>query len=628
MIPYRADIDGLRAVAVAMVLIFHFDLLPSVNGGFTGVDVFFVISGFLITSIVSRQIEGNTFNLSEFYLGRIRRLAPALLVVLVATMIGGWIYLLPNELVQLSREVVASQLYVANIYFWRNVNYFGLQADHAFLLHTWSLSVEEQFYLIFPLAYVALITRFRKWTLPIVLSPIALSFALNIALVSTKPEATFYLLPTRAWEFLVGTLVAIVSNRLSSRSSEALALLGLAGIVCSLTLYTKAIAFPGSFALLAALGTAAIIASGPSTTVSSVLGSSWFTYIGRISYPLYLAHWPINTFASQIYGRDYTIQVRLFMLLLSVMAAVVIYHGVERPVRSAAQLTIKLGASYAGFVIVTTIIAVVLIAGAGFPNRFSPETNHLASFVNDRSPPLSECQSADNLTCRIGASVEPTWIVVGDSHAWAAHAAFDLWLKERGEAALFAFQHSCPPLIGIHLAGDIRDQCFRFNSRVFEEVAKAPAIDKVLLVSIWRQGIEGLVTNSRARMLDNEESRAVFRQQLAATVSFLNTIGKKVYIFEPVPGARASVPIALARHRQAPEISGREYEETYADLFDVIKHHRNAIAGTFSSSKVLCSVSRCRSTLDGEPLYFDNNHMTRSSAHFWAEMLRKQIPAP
>ena len=197
---YRRDIDGLRAVAVLLVLVFHFRLIPLGKAGFLGVDMFFVISGFLIMSIVRQQLDDGTFQLRAFYLARIRRLAPALSVVLFFTLLYGWIRLLPLEFAEMGRQVASAQFYVSNVYYWRNFNYFGLGTDQVYLLHTWSLAVEEQFYLLFPLATMALHRWGRTWFWRAVASVALFSFLLNIFWVVPKAMNTFYLLPTRAWE--------------------------------------------------------------------------------------------------------------------------------------------------------------------------------------------------------------------------------------------------------------------------------------------------------------------------------------------------------------------------------------------------------------------------------------------
>ena len=205
---YRADVDGMRAIAVMLVLVFHFSLFTGARAGFLGVDVFFVISGFLITTILKRQLDAGNFSLGAFYVNRIRRLAPALFAVLLMVSCAGVWWLFPNELIELSKQIAVSQLYIANIYYWRNINYFGLGVHDIFLLHTWSLAVEEQFYLLYPMCILLLHRHLRRYFWAAIGLGFLVSLGLNILFVSQKPEATFYLLPTRAWELLMGALVA------------------------------------------------------------------------------------------------------------------------------------------------------------------------------------------------------------------------------------------------------------------------------------------------------------------------------------------------------------------------------------------------------------------------------------
>ena len=228
-----------------LVLVFHFDLVSGGGAGFIGVDVFFVISGFLITSILRRQINEGTLSLRSFYLGRIRRLAPSLLVTLVAVLVTGSALLFPNDFVELATQVLASQFYVANIYFWRNINYFWMGASNAFLLHTWSLAVEEQFYLFYPLAVIAIHKYARRYFWHAITIGLFVSFSLNIAFVGRKPEATFYLLPTRAWELLTGALVPIIALKWF-RSRAVDELLGVLGIVL---IFGGGRALPGRYSI-------------------------------------------------------------------------------------------------------------------------------------------------------------------------------------------------------------------------------------------------------------------------------------------------------------------------------------------------------------------------------------------
>jgi peptidoglycan/LPS O-acetylase OafA/YrhL len=636
---YRADIDGLRAIAVLLVVIFHFDLFSLGEAGFIGVDVFFVISGFLITSILTRQLDDGTFSMSGFYLARVRRLAPALIAVLLTTLAVGSAFLFADDFMELSRQVFVSQFYVANIYFWRHVNYFGLGKDNVFLLHMWSLAVEEQFYLLYPIALLWLHRRGRQYFWWAIMVGFAVSFALNIAFVARKPEATFYLLPTRAWELFAGALIPLVTLkwRRSRLADEMLGIAGLSTIATAVLCYAKDLQFPGFFALLPVTGSVCVLLSGASgqTGTSKLLSYRAATYIGKISYPLYLVHWPVNVFAGRLLNEEYGLGWRYAMFGTSLLLASSIYHLVEHPLRRRQWWSLKrhLLEGYGAGLVLTISIVVTIEMGHGLPQRFPAEVNRLASFVNDRPPPLDECEFSrktmprEPAFCHIGsASSKPTWLIYGDSHAWAAHAALDKWLQSRGEAGLFVFRHSCPPVIGVHLFQDKGD-CFAFNQAVAEFLANDRDVANVLLISTWRQAIEARLSTSEAVLLSREESIRLFDQAFAETLTHLHRLRKRVYVWEPVPGAKRNVPLALARAELAKrpahiEISRQEYLDDNKFFFAALQKNRSLVALSFSPSNALCRSGKCAVTIDGNPAYFDNAHMANSSSDFWVRMMQ------
>ena len=643
---YRPDIDGLRAVAVLLVLVFHFQLVPWGRAGFIGVDVFFVISGFLITTIVRAQLEDGRFGLRAFYIGRVRRLAPALLATLMLTLVAGLLLLMPIELRELSNDVLWSQLYGANIYYWRYINYFGLSADDAVLLHTWSLCVEEQFYLLYPLTVMALHRWARRWFWPAIGMLLVLSFALNLAFVQSKPQATFYLLPTRAWELLAGALTAWATQRLprSGRVNSLLGLGGFAAIVWAVVAHRLDTPFPGWFALLPVAGGVALILAGDGAPNASsrLLGARAMVYVGQISYPLYLVHWPVNVLARQVLSDSYGLAWRGAMFGLSFALAAAIYHAFEQPVRARRALptsTALLRAYGAGLAATLALFAVVQ-GSVGLPQRFSPRVVELASYVNDISPPLAECEFGRNQgakdailgLCAIGAHGQaPRWLVYGDSHAWAAHAAFDRWLEQRGEAGLFVFRNSCLPLTGIHVVGD-GGRCWAFNEAVHDHLRRHAEIDHVVLVSTWRQALEGKLGVTPDRALGGAPMYDLFEQRFDATLASLRGMGKRIYIWEPVPGARQSVPYAMAQAERSGkpldiEFTIDEYRNTFAFFFDALARNRALVQASFSPSQALCGSGRCAVSLAGAPLYADNAHITRSAFGFWVGVLMHAVPA-
>jgi peptidoglycan/LPS O-acetylase OafA/YrhL len=641
LIHYRPDIDGLRAIAVLLVLVFHFDLVAGGNAGFIGVDIFFVISGFLITSIIKRQLDENTFSVKAFYLNRVRRLAPALFAVLMLVMLAGLVWLLPTELEELSKEAFLAQLYVVNFYYWQNINYFGLNASHVFLLHTWSLAVEEQFYLVYPLVVLLLHRYLKHYFWAALALGCALSFSLSILLIEHKPQATFYLLPTRAWELLAGGLIPFLDTRLklSARANKLTGLLGLGAILAGVLFFSESVRFPGFFALAPTLGGVCLILSGAggATPATRLLSLPPLVYIGKISYSLYLVHWPINVFAAILLGEDHSYLWRLGMFCFSVALSAGIYHTIENPFRRRRLLgtSRQLTQGYLAGIAATVVIFLSVHGTGGLPKRYPSDVVRIAGHVNDKTSPLTECRFTGNpvLTkenfCRIGIpNKAPKWLVYGDSHAWAAHAVFEKWLNLKDEAGLFMYLHACPPLNGIHMFRD-RGNCFAFNKAISSFLAKEHEISDVAIVSTWRQAAEGGLSTSPDKKLSKDESIRLFEKKFSATMEYLHALQKQVLVWGPVPGARRNVPLALARAtisgRPANvEITRDEYFSTCEFFFRALRTNRHLIAHSFSPAKALCEPDRCAVTVDGRPVYFDTNHLTKSSADFWVKAMEAQ----
>lgn len=634
---YRADIDGMRAVAVMLVLIFHFSLLTGINSGFLGVDIFFVISGFLITSILLARVDANSFRLGTFYIGRIRRLAPALFAVLLLTMVVAAVWLFPNELIDLSKQVLAAQLYVANIYFRRIVNYFDWGAQ-IILLHTWSLAVEEQFYLFYPACVLLLLRHFGKQFWAMIAAGFFLSFFLNVAFAAAKPEAVFYLLPTRAWELLAGAMVIPLAAKWARgrRINELIALLGAGLIFVAVTCYRVEFHIPGFYALLPTLGTVCLLLSGASGTTGIAQILSWkpLVHVGRISYSLYLVHWPVYAFASQMFN-GHSIQWTLAALSLSVGLAEVVYHVVEYPVHRGRLFSSdrRLLKGYAAVLGITVSAVIVANVFDGLPQRFPAEVVRLASFTRDTTAPLIECQSlrqsnprADD-SCHIGVVGQtPTWLVYGDSHAWASHALFNKWLKLHGQAGILLFHHDCPPVNGVHFK-DKQDGCFAFNQSISRFVEINPGIGDVVLVSVWDWPADGVPFSASRTTLTKDEAIRQFTDGFSRTLRHLHDLGRRVYVWEPAPGARASVPLALARaawkHTSGNiELDVAEYLSEKRLFFAALDSNRAWITGTFSPAKILCASGKCIVEDAGMPLYFDSMHMTKSTADFWLQVLQ------
>lgn len=331
---YRPDIDGLRALAVVWVVIYHFfpNLLP---GGFVGVDVFFVISGFLITGIILREQSSQAFSLGHFYSKRVRRIFPALLTILIFCLAVGWIALTFDEYKQLSKHTGGSALFINNFILWRESGYFDNPGETKPLLHMWSLAVEEQFYVFWPLLLI-LFKRFSFDNRKPVLVLLLASLAYSLWLVHNNPVAGFYSPLARFWELLVGSLLACLvfrNSELLQRNQNVISILGIALLILALMLIDKTKAFPGAWALLPVLGAAALLVSPGAVFNRLLLGNPVMVWVGLISYPLYLWHWPLLVFARIFEGETPSESTRIVLIASSVILAWITHNYIEKPIR-------------------------------------------------------------------------------------------------------------------------------------------------------------------------------------------------------------------------------------------------------------------------------------------------------
>ena len=387
---YRADIDGLRAVAVLLVIACHIGIYK-LRGGFVGVDVFFVISGYLISSTILADIAASRFSIVSFYERRIRRILPALVVMLFITGLFAYKYLLPLELLDFSKSLLASAASISNFYFWNQSGYFDAPAAMKPLLHTWSLAVEEQFYIFFPV-FLMLVRRYFPARLKLAVISIAAISFLAAAIGAFKyPVSTFYLAPTRAWELLLGTLLSlkIFPQIMGAIRRNAATLLGMAMIVISAALFSASTPFPGVAALLPCVGTALIIAAGETGTsvVSRVLASKPVVFVGLISYSLYLWHWPIIVFqkadAILVTGVS-TRAAALSVLAATFLVSILSWKFVELPFRNG---RLKLSGAplfqtaFASSVAVAAL-GVTALLFHGLPSRFPSRAVQVASYLD------------------------------------------------------------------------------------------------------------------------------------------------------------------------------------------------------------------------------------------------------
>lgn len=332
---YRADIDGLRAIAVMLVVLYH-AFPKTILGGFIGVDIFFIISGFLISTILFENMHAGNFSIIDFYRRRVRRIFPALFAVLIACLVGGWFFLLPDEYRQLGKHVAGGTTFISNILLWREAGYFDSSAESKPLLHLWSLAVEEQFYIFWPLI-LALIWK-RRWNFTLIVLLTIVFFAINIFYLKSDPTAAFYSPQSRFWELMVGSMLAYVllfKPALIEKHKNLQSILGFLLLALGLFFIDRNCMFPGWWALLPTVGAALIISAGPSAYLNkNLLSSRLFTWIGLISYPLYLWHWPIFSFFHIAVSTTPTKSTRCLAIAISIALAWLTYRFIEVPLRN------------------------------------------------------------------------------------------------------------------------------------------------------------------------------------------------------------------------------------------------------------------------------------------------------
>lgn len=642
---YRPDIDGLRALAVLAVVLFHYRV-PGFGGGYVGVDVFFVISGYLITGLILKEEGEGRFSFRRFYERRIRRIFPALFAMLAAATVVAALLFFPVSFARFGKSLLATAVFASNFEFWREAGYFDVAGDQKPLLHLWSIAVEEQFYVIFPALLLLIGSRSRLRLATAIGAIFIASLACSIWSARHAPTAGYYLLPSRMWELMLGALLAAgaltVPDLGRLRAIVSAAGLGLIGY--GVFAFTHSTPFPGAAALIPCVGTALVVAAGETSPLNRMLSLRPIAFVGLISYSLYLWHWPLYVFAHAALFRAPTAIETAGLIGLSFALAIFSWRYVERPFRSGdfrwSQPSLLRGAGFA--VAATAACAALLVFDQGLPQRFSPEIRTILAEASDHEPSITECfgLTADDVRngrlCPIGAKVQQaSFLLWGDSHADALLPAIQSIARRTGRAGLFAGTDSCPPLLGVRRADTAK--CAAFNDAV-AEIATSKSIKEVILEARWAKNAEGSSfgqePSERVRLYDDisqgrneKETRDVFYRGLDRTVRALARAGKKVVLVASVPEVGFPVPAVLARARMADpnaklSTSAAVYRErqrfvlwAFADM------HRRYGAQVIYPDRVLCKGGFCKIALGGRPLYRDGHHLSVFGASQLAPLL-------
>ncbi|MEO8002688.1 MAG: acyltransferase family protein [Arenimonas sp.] len=626
---HRRDIDGLRALAVLPVLFYHAGI-SIFSGGYVGVDIFFVISGFLITGLIMEELKNGTFSVASFYERRIRRIFPALFFMIFLVMLAGVFFLLPREFSYYGSSAVATAVFASNIFFWKTTsNYFDGPAETHPLLHTWSLAVEEQFYIIFPILLFILYKFSRKYLKQVLLLLLVGSLILSIWGVHNAPTATFYLAPTRAWELLIGSVLAAGFVPDIKRSSVA-GLAGMAGLICiayAVFFYDSETAFPGLTALPPCLGAALVIYAGSGshkTPIAALLSSRLLVGVGLISYSLYLWHWPLIVFLRHHILLRSLSSVEIFgVLLASFIMAIFSWRYIEKPFRGREGFLTRSKIFSAGFASIASVIALGLFLSmnGGLASRFTgldkvamqnePAREDWAAYKREDCF-ISDHASWKPSSCKLAAGQANGGraLLWGDSYAAHYAAGF---LQEQASTPFFLLQYTsprCPPLFDYVAASN--PECTDFNKALLG-LLKENKIDTVIMSAKWQSYLV--------------RSKMTYRQ-IGMTANTLSAHGIRVVLVGQSPLYEFSYPdefyFSQVRHQNA--------DAGYAELAfsesvnsQIKKSSPNAYF--FDPTMPFCREEKCIYRENGMYLVSDSGHMTRYGSEKAVKALLNSLKA-
>lgn len=645
MLKYRTDLDGLRALAVTPVVLYHAGI-GLVSGGFIGVDIFFVISGFLISGIIRDELEARNFSMWRFYERRIRRIIPAYLAVCIAVFIASLWFLTPDDFVGMAESMISSLFFVTNMYFAGQMSYFQEASESLPLLHLWSLAVEEQFYLFWPI-FLMLFIRFvdRRYRPALLIAMIVAGIAVaQWALLNKSITMVFFYSPFRYWELAMGAYLALTPPpALPNRGLKiGVGLLALALIFTPIFLYTKTWPlFPGLAALAPCLGAALVIYLGihEKSVLTPVLGAAPLRGIGLISYSLYLWHWPLFAFFHVVTGRGPHLIEAIPLIIIAVALAYLSWRYVEGPFRKRGPDAVFAGlkpiftfagASFAG----VAAIGMVSIFMNGFPQR-APEDFRQMQSVSLENPVYKHCLrgrdprlvSVTIEGCNWGGGSAGRSVIWGDSHAAAYFQGMKpLAEREHERFDLFAMQ-SCMPLLNAGqrnaTQGRAKVACSQFNEKMVKDLVRDRGISRVYLSGYWLKQALGEVgddPNAPPPIIPGALVRLA--NALKDTVTPIAASGKSVVLLPDVPSFPSGGGICVNQRMFMGQpvaecgVSREYYQATAGQINRVLGSIAKSVPNvTFvDASGIFCDASRCMPTIGGTSAFIDKHHLNTRGA--------------
>lgn len=618
----------MRAVAVTSVLLCHLGT-KTFTGGYVGVDVFFVLSGFLISQIIAEDLRADRFSIAKFYERRIRRIVPALVFVCAVCTAVATVLLFPDEMKTYAASLLAAVFSVSNIWFAHQTSYFDPAAATQPLLHTWSLGVEEQFYIFYPLLLSAVFRYRRAWLPALIWILLAASLALSIGLSPFYPRSSYFLIHSRMWELLIGAVLALRLVPSSTRAwqREMAAAFGLVGLLVAILSFSDKTVFPGYAALLPCVATALIMWGEGQTAVARLLSIRPMVFVGLISYSLYLWHWPLIVFTKLIVVQPFTLMQMLAIGTAAFVLSVLTWRFVETPFRRRTTLrspSVKVFAFGGASIGALAVCAIAVMLLQGMPSRFAKNILNIEAAAQDWSPKRVACHFDGSLagdfdkSCVLGAPVEPSIIIYGDSHGAELSVALASLAEARNESVRELTASGCPPALDFTYRD--RPECPAYNAKILARLVSLPP--KTIIIA----------TNSVGW---TDEYAKEFKSGLRSVLRALSSAGHHVILLGPVPPHPNQLPVPATLARKAllgkkpekyafrPDMPKlRELDATLAEL--AIAENARYV----SLLAALCDESHCKADMNGTVLYFDDNHMSVAGQKLIAAKLLAPILWP
>ena len=647
---YRTEIDGLRAIAVLFVILYHLGLI-TVGAGFAGVDVFFVISGYLIGGLILSECATNSFRFRNFFARRARRIFPALFTVILVSFAAGWVIMLPKDYQYFMGGGATAVLSLSNIWFASRIDYFTPDAEKDPLIHTWSLGVEEQFYLVVPLLLVVGWKFFQRYLLHTLIILTISSFLLAVWMSINHPQMSFYMLPSRAWELLIGVIIALREKDLrelaTSFQSAIISNFSLVLLISALLLIPRGVDWPGAYTLIPVLTTAILLVyAGQTSIAKKVLSLSPLRMIGLTSYSAYLIHQPIIGFMSYLEIAPRTISAKLAVLVITFLLAYLCWSLIETPVRQQ-RIPKFVGRS------LLTISAVGILALAivgdktdGIPNRFTGQLGDMLAVETTFGPNYKRClnvrdnvpQLDFNATCVLGPDKPQSVAVWGDSHGAAVIDAIADQLAQSEVATRTYLLSSCLPVPGLLNHGQKRAaRCPEFNERVLEHIVEDDTLEVVVLIATWDNyfmsedfpNMFGSIGGDSFYSYPTDGSpnmpELARKQSIEDAVSELTRrlieANKRVVIVQSNPRPNINIPRYFAQKVKNGEAFPKEYgydrkyfeaqvELSYSLMRDAISKYSDQQVEIVYPDTVLCDNDFCKVIIDSEIMFSDTNHLS------------------